>query len=179
MSADPLRRARLPLAAIPVVLAAACARGPSDGPPTVHFGQDVCETCTMIVSEQRFASAVVAGDGRRDALVFDDVGCLFAWEESHPETPVRARWVHDHDGPDWVRAESAWYLRSPEVRSPMGSGVAAFAGEAAARVLGRERGGDVLGWESLRRRAAEEKLVAPPGSAARPPAAPGPDGSEE
>ncbi|HMB70810.1 MAG TPA: nitrous oxide reductase accessory protein NosL [bacterium] len=146
-------------------LVAACSRGPSDGPPTVHFGQDVCAACTMIVSEQRFASAIVPDDGRRDPLVFDDLGCLFSWEESNPDVPIRARWVHDHDGPDWVRAESAWYVRSPEIRSPMGSGVAAFASEEGARELHAERGGELREWAGLQESAADETLVIPPGSA--------------
>jgi len=162
-----LRAGAPSIAAAAALLAAGCSRGPSDGPPTVHFGQDVCAACTMIVSEQRFASAIVPDDGRGDPLVFDDLGCLFAWEERNPEVPVFARWVHDHDGPDWVRAEAAWYVRSPEIRSPMGSGVAAFAGEAGARALRAERGGDVSEWVGLRESAAGDRLVVLPGSAPR------------
>lgn len=140
----------------------ACSRGPSDGPPTLHFGQDVCSACTMIVSEPRYAAAIVPDDGRGDALPFDDIGCLFAWEERHPDAPVRARWVHDHAGPDWIRAESAWYVRSPDLRTPMGSGVVAVAGETEARDLRTERGGEVASWEELRAEAARRTLVTPP-----------------
>lgn len=167
MSGAGRRRAIALLASGSCATAGACARGPSDGPPVVHFGEDACAACTMIVSEQRFAAAIVPDDGRGDPLPFDDIGCLFAWEARNPDAPVRARWVHDHGGSEWVHAETAWYVRSPELRSPMGSGVAARAEEAGARELRDERGGDVLDWDALREAAARSPLVVPPGSAAQ------------
>jgi len=143
----------------------ACSRGGSDAPPEIHFGQDVCAACTMIVSEQRFAAAIVPDDGRGDPLAFDDIGCLLAWERRHPDAPVLARWVHDHEGPDWLRAESAWYVRSPELRSPMGSGVVAVADDVAARGLSEERDGSAMDWSALRTEATERGLVRPPAPA--------------
>jgi copper chaperone NosL len=116
----------------------------------------------MIVSERRFAAAVVPDDGRGDPLAFDDVGCLFAWEKRNPEAPVRARWVGDHGGRGWLRAEEAWYVRSPDLRSPMGSGVAAVADESAARELVGERRGRAMSWTGLREEEATGGLLRPP-----------------
>ena len=146
------------------LLLAGCAGGPDDGPPTIHFGQDVCARCSMIVSEAAFASAVVTeSDGRREALAFDDVGCLFDWEAEAVVPPV-ARWVRSHDGAGWLKAESAWFARSAEIRSPMGSGVAAFGTKAAAERLAVERTGTVLDWNGLRATAGAGGLLAPPPS---------------
>ena len=52
------------------VAGAGCADRSADGPPVVHYGQDVCAACNMIVSEERFAAALVVKtdglDGHRD-----------------------------------------------------------------------------------------------------------------
>lgn len=147
-------------------LAAGCARAPTDAPPVVHFGQDPCAACTMIVSEQRFAAAIVPGDGSRDPLAFDDIGCLLSWERDHPDSPPMARWVRDHEGAGWLRAERAWYVRSVEIRSPMGSGVAALVDEASARAMRSGRGGELTDWDGLRETDARSPLVVQPGSGA-------------
>jgi copper chaperone NosL len=146
------------------LLLVGCAGAPDDGPPTVYFGQDVCARCSMIVSEESFATAVVTEvDGRREALAFDDIGCLFDWE-AKAEQPVAARWVSSHDLTGWVKAESAWFARSADIRSPMGSGVAAFGDRAAADRLAGERAGTVTDWNGLREAARTEGLLAPPPS---------------
>ena len=43
-----------------LILASGCGRRSDTGPPELHYGQDVCAACNMIVSEERFAAAVVA-----------------------------------------------------------------------------------------------------------------------
>ncbi|MCA9753545.1 MAG: nitrous oxide reductase accessory protein NosL [Gemmatimonadetes bacterium] len=138
----------------------ACARD-ADAPPTVAYGQAVCATCNMIVSEPRFASAVVAPTRRPDPLIFDDFGCLL----DHPSTGSAAGsriWVHDHETEAWLAAETAWYLRSPDVRTPMGSGVLAFRERATAERERSDRGGTVLGWKELCEANQRNPLVAPP-----------------
>jgi copper chaperone NosL len=145
-----------------LLLAVGCARRAGEGPPAVHFGEDACARCGMIVSDPAFAAAVVTEiDGLRDALVFDDVGCLFAWEAGAAKPSV-ARWVSAHDGSGWLRAETAWYVRSAAITSPMGSGVAALADRASAQRLSRERGGVLLDWNGLSDLGRERGLLAPP-----------------
>ena len=45
-------------------------------PPEVHYGEDVCDACNMIISEPRFAAAYYTEDGavRR----FDDIGDMWS-----------------------------------------------------------------------------------------------------
>jgi len=115
----------------------------------------------MIVSEASFAAAaVVPADGRREDRIFDDLGCLFAWEAGGDRT-VTARWTGTQDA-GWVRAESAWYVRSPDIRSPMGSGVAAYSSRAAAERAAGEKKGTLLDWNAVRAIASEQGLLAPP-----------------
>jgi nitrous oxide reductase accessory protein NosL len=78
------------------------------------------------------------------------------------DAAVLTRWVHDYNGDGWAPAESAWYVKSAEIRSPMGSGVASCAAQEEAERLSRLRDGTVLDWGALRELARNEGLVAPP-----------------
>lgn len=108
--------------------AAACASAPA-GPPEVQWGVDECSHCHMILSDPRFA-AVARSDAGEEAR-FDDLGCLASYVAAR--SPERWRtWVHASDGERWLAAADAWFVRLG-AHTPMGSGIAAFASEQAAR----------------------------------------------
>lgn len=136
------------LVAAAVVVALAGCPGPAApaGPPEVRYGVDPCDRCQMIINEARHAAAYVtpAGDVRR----FDDLGCLVAHRAEAPE-PVSAVWVHGADGA-WLEGARASVVRAPDVITPMGSGLLAFASEEEARAFAAGRGGEVVPLEALR-----------------------------
>jgi len=148
MRTVPLLR-RAVLAPAVLLLVAACA----DGPRTVHIGSDTCDLCHMSISQEAFAAQFITDRGR--AYVFDSVECLAA--SLHHGEPVsaaeiRAAWVTDFESPgSWVRADVAHYLRSDELRSPMGMGLSGYASAAAARQNQSEFGGDLLAWDDVLR----------------------------
>jgi copper chaperone NosL len=93
-------------------------------PPTVHYGEDVCEFCGMIVSEEAYTAGYVTRDGH--GHTFDDIGDMV---QSHlkMQEDVRAFFVHDYESKAWIRAETAHYVLSRDLPTPMLSGLAAFA----------------------------------------------------
>ncbi len=115
-------------------------------PPTVHYGEDVCEFCGMIVSEETYAAAYVTGDGQGHA--FDDIGDMV---QSHltMQEDVSAFFVHDHESKDWMRAETAHYVLSSALPTPMLSGLAAFASAKKAADFAAEVRGNVLTFDEL------------------------------
>mgnify|MGYP005852889093 CR=1 FL=1 len=115
-------------------------------PPEIRYGRDTCAQCGMIISDPRFAAAAATADGT--VTLFDDIGDLLAYRKAN-QPAWAAIWVHDYDTQEWLRAEDAWYLLGPGVRSPMGWGIAAFASEEAARARQGELGGELLRWEEL------------------------------
>ncbi|MFG0284508.1 MAG: nitrous oxide reductase accessory protein NosL [Phycisphaerales bacterium JB039] len=122
-----------PLAAAVLAMAlAACAERSDDlGPPTLHYGQDVCDICSMIISEDRFSSAIaLRRDGRVEYLLFDDAGEMLA--APAPQADELRWWVHDADTREWIDGRTAIYLVSESLMTPMGTGVAAYATRAAA-----------------------------------------------
>lgn len=106
-----------------------CRKDEVSGPPTLHLGRDECAHCGMIVSEERFSSALLLSEGDySNHLVFDDIGCMLDYQAEHTNLKVVGGFVHDYDSRQWLSAGHASYvLASPgSVATPMGSGIASF-----------------------------------------------------
>ena len=112
---------------------AACGGGAdTTQPPEILYGQDVCDECDMIISEEKFAEAywTAAGEARR----FDDVGEMLVFMAENPEVTASV-WVHDVNSAAWLLAEDAWFVMNSGLRTPMGTGIAVTVDEQAARAL--------------------------------------------
>jgi copper chaperone NosL len=70
---------------------------------------------------------------------------------SSGESMPNVLWVVDYETGGWVRASDAWFVRSNEIRSPMGFGIAAFSSETEARGMTRDVSGKVLRFAGLKR----------------------------
>jgi copper chaperone NosL len=57
---------------VAVLLVACGSEVDFDDPPDIVYGEDVCERCSMIINEARYAAAYVTEDG--EAHRFDDIG---------------------------------------------------------------------------------------------------------
>jgi len=145
-----LARSRRTLAvAMALLLVAAC----GDAPRTVHIGSDNCDHCHMTISQEAFAAQLITDRGR--AYLFDSVECMAEFlneGETVTRDQVRSLWVTDFAEPgSWVRAEDARYLRSDELRSPMGMGLSAYATDEGAGESRSEFGGELMDWEQVLR----------------------------
>ncbi len=111
-------------------------------PTSVALGEDACAGCLMITSDARFGAQL--HDRQGGVQQFDDLGC---WQKAvagtHPE--LVASFLRSFPEGAWIRADRAFVVRSAELHSPMGSGLAAFATrEAAAAFAQRHAGAAVL-----------------------------------
>ena len=93
-------------------------------PPAVRFGEEACAECRMIISDERFAAAVVTATG--EAFKFDDIGCLVE-HEANQTASDSAYWVRDFRSREWLNAREATFVHSSSIASPMGFGLAALA----------------------------------------------------
>jgi len=126
-----------------------CARNEGTAPPAVHYGEDVCARCGMIVSDDRFAAAIVApGDGERFVAVYDDIGEMLDDAEAMSR-PGAALWVHDFNTSEWIDARGAYYCKGGDLVTPMASGIAALPTRDAAERLVAEYGGEVVDFGGL------------------------------
>ena len=135
-------------AALLLLALPACAgeAGAEPTPPTIHYGEDICEFCGMIVSEERFAAGYITPTG--EERIFDDIGDMV---QAHlrDQAEAVALFVHNYHDHTWIRAETAHYLLSPDLPTPMLSGLAAFPTAAEASSLAGELGGQLLTFEEL------------------------------
>ena len=96
----------------------ACQSG-TPPPADLDTAHEACAYCRMIVSDQRFASQIVAPG--EDARFFDDLGCLGNYLKT-AQLPSRAIvYVADHRTTAWVRADRAVYTRADTLTAAMGS----------------------------------------------------------
>jgi len=122
--------------------------GTEPTPPEIHYGEDMCEFCGMIISEERFAAGYIGVDGQEH--IFDDLAGMFqAHLQEQDVKAVAAFFVHDYEDKSWIRAETAHYVLSQELPTPMLSGLAAFASADQAATLAAEVDGQVLSFDEV------------------------------
>jgi len=145
------RLLRLPGLLILIVLTAITLAGcggeaRADQPPEIKYGVDTCSRCHMIISEEKYASGLVASDGT--TMIFDDIGEMIATVQTDGLNERRV-WVHDFDSVEWIDGTTAFYVDSHDLMTPMGMGVVAFSSKDAAEKLAAEKSGTVRDWEAM------------------------------
>lgn len=129
---------------------AACRSSVLTGPPETRLGKDPCAECDMIISDDRFCcGAVVEVDGIREHQSYDDIGCLLDHMRLHPELRFDELYVRDVDTRLWLEVREGRYVVCGSVRTPMGSGIQAFAKQESAARFASENGVKAIGWEEL------------------------------
>lgn len=119
-------------------------------PPSIILGQHECEECRMIISEERFAAAVVfESDDGTTKHAFDDIGCLIDWLQKHGGHATQATYVKDYDTAAWLNIERAFFVQSETLRTPMASHIVAVADEEAARLIEERFEGKRRSWAEL------------------------------
>lgn len=135
-----------------LTLAGCAVRSVAPVAPTIHFGEDMCSDCGMIINEPRFAAAYAAqqGEGSYQTFIFDDIGDMLRHMQQNMTLAGVGWWVHDYDSEEWIDAATAFYVVSDQIKTPMNHGIVAFAQEEAANSLAGEAGGKVLDWDKVR-----------------------------
>lgn len=116
--------------------------------PVPIASEEMCSYCRMAISEKRFAAELI--DSESQAFKFDDIGCLvnFVRNKKSSSKPV-AYFVMDFDAREWVKAESAFYVRSSEVATPMNGGMIAFKDQSKAQVAADKYHGTLLRFDKI------------------------------
>ena len=103
-------------------LAAGC--GPK-GPVPIMLNKDACSYCIMPISDLRFGAEAITTKGR--VYKFDDIHCLINYQNENTEVQFEAIWVCDFNSPnDFLKVDSAFFLKSEKFNSPMGGNTPAF-----------------------------------------------------
>jgi copper chaperone NosL len=128
-----------------LALLAGCGE-PDSGPVPIAYGEDECGLCRMIISEAPFAAEARFGPDRVEK--FDDVGCLGErlWKGPAPT----ALWVADHGTGRLHPIEAMAFVHVSDLKTPMGSGIAAFADRKEADAFRTARRGRSIGLDEIK-----------------------------
>lgn len=141
------------MSALFIVLLTACSGTTitPDTPPEIVYGEDVCDQCGMIISDERFAASVVieTAPSEFEHRIFDDIGGMFEFVMENNDIEIASYYVHDYSSREWLDARDAYFVKSDGLLTPMSFGLVACAQQVDAEVLAREWNGDVLTFTEL------------------------------
>lgn len=119
-------------------------------PRPIDYGAAQCAFCKMTIVDRQHAAEAVTAKGR--VYPFDAIECMVDYlDQSESGTEYAFLLVNDFAAPgELIDAHTSTYLISPQIPSPMGAFLSAFADEAAARQVQADKGGDLYDWSGLR-----------------------------
>jgi copper chaperone NosL len=115
--------------------------------PLVFYGTDVCYSCKMTLMDNRFGAEIVTKKGK--VYKFDDINCFVNFHNSgsEPEENMAYRLVIDYESPgNLIDAVNSFYVKSDTLRTPMGSGIAAFSIGEDYKAYKKKWNGILLSW---------------------------------
>lgn len=117
-----------------------------DGAPRIRYGEETCDRCRMIISEKRFAAAyrTKTGEWRK----FDDLGCAILHLDALKEAATQF-WGYDFEESGWLDARQAFLVRSPDLITPMGYGIAVLPTAVKASALVEKVNGQLVTFDQL------------------------------
>lgn len=117
------------------------------GPEPIKLNSDNCDHCKMTITDGRFGTELITPKGR--IYKFDDLSCLVEYMKSNPD--VKSVYVHNCLKKSiFIPAETAWFVKSESLRSPMGGNTGAFASEKEAKEFAAASGAKVQNWEAVK-----------------------------
>ena len=124
---------------------------------SLRVGLDTCPYCNMTILDARYAAQMVTRTGK--VFNYDDVGCLLDHLLGYggPRATPKELYVADFAASErkearFIPAQQAYFLYSERIRTPMGTGLLAFASQAALEAYLREKpqhAGEKLRWSEL------------------------------
>lgn len=136
--------------ATPILLISLLSACSQDGPKPIKLNEDLCEFCKMTISDGRFGAELITSKGR--TYTFDDIGCMIRYAEENRSVEVKNYYIHRYDGKnELIPAESAVYLSSDSLNSPMGGNYAAFTSEDAAKAIAAKMPGELLKFNDIKK----------------------------
>lgn len=119
-------------------------------PEPFNYGKDVCYTCKMGIIDARFGGEVITSKGK--IYKFDDVICMARYLKSGVLTEKEIKQtvtINFEKQNEFIDVSKAFFLISPELKSPMGSNAAAFTSKEEAKKLNSSNSGIIISWQEF------------------------------
>jgi copper chaperone NosL len=122
----------------------------STSPQPIDYGHVGCEFCKMTIVDQRYAAQLVTTKGK--TFVFDAAECMINYTraEENQRHKYSQILVTNYLVPtNLIDANTATYLRSEQLPSPMGEYITAVESVETAKSLQEKHGGTIYDWNVL------------------------------
>lgn len=125
----------------------------STKPEPFAIGKDNCYVCKMGMADLKFGGEVITKKGK--VYKFDDIGCMIGFLKSGgiEEKDIKEKLVMNYTKQnEFIDVQSAWFLVSPEMKSPMKSNAGGFDTKESAEKIKDNNSGEIIKWEELLQR---------------------------
>jgi copper chaperone NosL len=127
-----------------LLILASCNKDNELKPVDIHYGQDICERCKMIISEEKFSSQLILNNGK--VYNFDDIGGMIIYISENKINPENEKiYVKDFITNKWLNSDEAVYIKLENINTPMNFGIIAVSNRDAANKIISEHGGKITG----------------------------------
>lgn len=116
----------------------------------INYGQDECDFCRMLITDNRYGSELVTDKGK--IYKFDEAGCMieYAMTKNLIGDANQKFYVTDFVNPEsFIDAGSAFFVHNENFRSPMRLNVMAFDSEVSRQKFVAENNGHLLDWVQI------------------------------
>ncbi|MGB4961229.1 MAG: nitrous oxide reductase accessory protein NosL [Saprospiraceae bacterium] len=118
------------------------------GPEPIAINKDNCANCKMTISDEHFGAEMITQKGR--VYKFDDIVCLTSFCRDNPDKAAQNYYVHYYTGAnELIPAETAYFVKSDHLKSPMAGNVGAFKSKSEASAFLEQFGGIDVEWNYL------------------------------
>jgi copper chaperone NosL len=121
------------------------------GPKAINYGTDGCDFCKMTISDNRFGGELLTQKGK--AYKFDDLHCLSAFLKSSAVAPADIAEIYlvDFSRPGTlISSGESYFLKSEDLRSPMGANIAAFKEKDSMTKFILQYPGEGISWDAVK-----------------------------
>jgi len=120
----------------------------STEPAAIEYRFDHCNFCEMTIVDKAHAAILVSSKGK--SYKFDAIECMVRYSNRAEEMKIAHALVCDYTNPGtMIKAESAHYLISKGIPSPMGGFLSAISDENRCQELLSEKGGEIFQWKEV------------------------------
>jgi copper chaperone NosL len=119
----------------------------SSEPEPIDYGQDECEFCRMLITDNKYGAELVTDKGK--IYKFDSIECMIEFslvKNTLGDINNKLLITGFYDPGNFINARKSFYVKNDKFRSPMGLNVTAFNNEEKAQKFLAENGGEKLSW---------------------------------
>ncbi len=120
----------------------------NSGSEPIKLNSDPCEFCKMTISNGKFGTEFITDKGK--VHKFDDIHCMIKYVKENSSIKIQSFYVSDYTkNNNLILAETAFYIKGGEVKSPMMGNCAAFSSENEAKEYAGKLQAEKTTWQDL------------------------------